>query len=184
MDFGHDVVRAFMPKFRFKDAFPDAVLEPFMTEVIKAVSNFDIDAFMEMHPGSSLWRADDHFKLFGNSVSGRVRAFIAQSIYERNLELLNDLLPFCTNFEEFGWNGWAETLGRIHDTPYHQGIEPIGLKGVEELTTLGLLEHTASEEDIHSSLLKFSTKGYRTYNTISSISPRPGVEPTRAYILR
>ncbi|TLX17170.1 hypothetical protein [Rhizobium sp. MHM7A] len=185
MNFGHDVVRSFMANFRFKDAASDDVLEPFKNTVIQAVLDFDVDAFMKQHPGCSLWRYDNRFsEVFGTSVSGGVRAFIAEAIYRPNLELLHELFPICVNFEEFGWDGWVGTLGRITDSPYHEGVETTGLKGVEELTALGLLEVASQTDEKSGSFVKFSTMGFRTYNTIFAISPRPGEEPVRAYLLR
>ncbi len=185
LDFRNDVLRSFLETFHFKDSNPNEAMASFEASVFRAVSEFDIESFIAKHPGSSLWRSDERLsQVFGNSIAGRVRGHIADSLCAGSVEFLTELFPVCVNFEEQGWDGWAATLGLIHNSPYHTGIEPTGLDGVEELTALGLLDVSDTVGKTGVPFVKFSTKGFRTYNTLFAISPRPGVKPVRAYILR
>lgn len=185
MVLGHDVVRTFMGTFVFKNAAPDDVLEPFKDTVRTAVSDFDIETFMSRHHGCSFWRYDNRFSdLFDKSISGGVRAFIAEAIYRPNLELLHELFPVCLNFEEFGWTDWGATLVKVDEAPYHTEVETTGMSGLREMTELALLETRRASDGSVDSLSKFTTKGFRTFNCLSAIFPRAEAKTRIAWILR
>lgn len=118
LNFRNDVLRSFVETFSFKDSNPAEAMASFEASVFQAVSDFDIQSFIAKHPESCLWRCDERFsQVFGNSIAGRVRAHIADSLCAGSVELLTELFPVCVNFEERGWDGWAATLGLIHNSP-------------------------------------------------------------------